>query len=52
MIPSILIPSLDASTVAGQFQWFLYGFGVGTGFCLIAFAIKLFRMLGRTSTEL
>lgn len=40
---SIPAPSLDASTVAGQFQWFLYGVGYGGAVCTVAMMIRIFR---------
>lgn len=40
---TILAPTLDASTVEGQFQWFLMGIYLGAFPSLIALAIHLFK---------
>lgn len=40
---SIPLPSLDASTFAGQLQWWMAGFGYASCICAIALAVKLFR---------
>lgn len=52
MIPDITfaVPSLDASTVAGQFQWFLYGFGYASVICSVALLIRIFRKSSGPST--
>lgn len=43
MIPDIPLPSQDASTFAGQLQWFLAGFGYASVIASVALMIKLFR---------
>ena len=43
---TIPAPNQDASTVAGQFQWFLYGFGYASAICSVALMIRLFRKTG------
>jgi len=40
MIP---IPTLDASTFAGQMQWFLYGFGYASAIASVALMIHVFK---------
>lgn len=40
---NIPAPAQDASTVAGQFEWFLYGFGYASVICSVALMVRLFR---------
>lgn len=43
MIPSIPLPSSDASTFEGQVQWFLAGFAYASTIASVALMIVLFR---------
>jgi hypothetical protein len=51
MILSIPLPSLDSSTLAGAFQWFLFGFGAACVPASIALMIRLFRKSAGVSTH-
>ncbi|EIQ00226.1 hypothetical protein OpiT1DRAFT_04768 [Opitutaceae bacterium TAV1] len=46
----LLTPSLDASTVAGQLQWFTYGVVYGSVICSVAFMVRLFRKVAGGNT--
>jgi hypothetical protein len=39
----ISVPVLDASTLEGQLQWFIYGFGFGSIIASLALMIRLLR---------
>lgn len=43
MIPDIPLPSQDASTFAGQMEWFLAGFGYASVIASVALMIVIFR---------
>lgn len=43
MISSIPQPSQDASTFAGQMEWFIYGFAYASVIASVALMISLFR---------
>ena len=50
---SILLPSIDASTFAGQLQWFMAGFGYSSVIASVALMIRLFRAsAGATTPDL
>lgn len=53
MIAEILIPlpSVDASTFAGQMQWFLYGYGYSAVIGTVAMMVRLFRLAGQSAPE-
>lgn len=40
---NIPVPTQDASTVAGQLEWFLYGFGYGSLIASVALMVHLFK---------
>jgi hypothetical protein len=42
----IPLPSVDASTIAGQLQWFMYGFGVGSCLAAVSLAIRFLHRAG------
>lgn len=48
---TIPIPTQDASTVAGQFEWFLYGFGYFSVIASVALMIRLFRKAAEDSVD-
>jgi len=47
---TIPAPTADASTVAGQFQWFLYGFGYASVIASVAMMIRFFRKASGPTT--
>lgn len=47
----IPLPSVDASTFAGQMQWFIFGYAYSAAIGFVALAVRLFRMLGKDSPE-
>jgi hypothetical protein len=40
---SIPVPTQDASTFAGQLEWFLYGFGYASLIASVALMIRIFK---------
>jgi anti-sigma factor ChrR (cupin superfamily) len=49
---SLALPTSDASTFAGQLQWFMYGFGYSSVIASVAFMIRLVKSLGRETPDL
>ena len=47
-----VMPTLDASTFAGQLQWFMAGFIYSSVIASVAFMIRLFKALGKSSPDL
>lgn len=45
-------PTLDASTVVGQCQWFLAGFIYSSVVASVALMIRLFKSLGKSQPDL
>lgn len=49
---SIPLPTQDASTFAGQLQWFMAGFGYSSVIASVAMMIRLFKSLSRSQPDL
>jgi hypothetical protein len=49
-VPAIPVPTSEALTLAGQLQWFIYGFGFGSVIAAVAVMIRLFRGVGGGGT--
>jgi hypothetical protein len=51
-LPPFLYPTLDASTFAGQMQWFMAGFIYSSVPASAALMIRFFKALGKSSPDL
>ena len=46
------LPTQDASTIAGQFEWFMCGYIYSISIFSVAFMIKIFSRAGKEGVDL